>query len=564
MCHKGTGLCVSTRHGKSCNVLTDDASTCKLPKASVYDHHDGNALKVTETKVLYIASWPRQKPAQLFIKVKSISFKERGEYILYYDAVDRAGNRAEQLPFGMIMQDHVKPTMKIGSGITLQSCDVRGVRANPDRRQFSHLHHKVKLLATDNYDGDVTDQMTVTVRPPSKGCGHLKTTVFKANAPIVLDTYCVGKYTVEYTARDYADMFGLKMADNVAKASITVSVVDTHGPVISCDKNGERYKSGWGTIKGAAMLATTKIAGSHKFTMYKTCRDNCVKQRWERVVTNKPVAACQYFEFNQVARTCTLYATAPTGFDSAPLHSQNWQGRLLGCAVPTLHECKTKYKDAGAVCVDVRDSATAAGGVDQKALSSMLLANLPAALQSAAGPATGKYNVHYQSKDRSGNKAATNPVRVVKVVDTQAPNKFLVYGNNVVQLEHRVKNNLPELKALMQISSSLVSCSDVCDGDLTHKVTSQIFKGNCDGVFLEHKLGLQWQATTGKGKLTSPEAVWASHGTFALNTRARTTLDTVLPSAVPSPSLTYRPRTRPRRRPHRRPWHPVPNASHAR
>ena len=64
--------------------------------------HDGH-LSVVQTNVLYIASYPRREPLQVFRRVKAISYFMRGEFITYFDATDRAGNKAEQLPFGVIM-----------------------------------------------------------------------------------------------------------------------------------------------------------------------------------------------------------------------------------------------------------------------------------------------------------------------------------------------------------------------------------------------------------------------------------------------------------------------------
>ena len=81
-------------------------ASCTMLLQPVNSHwsrtHDGH-LSVVQTNVLYIASYPRREPLQVFRRAKAISYFMRGEFITYFDATDRAGNKAEQLPFGVIM-----------------------------------------------------------------------------------------------------------------------------------------------------------------------------------------------------------------------------------------------------------------------------------------------------------------------------------------------------------------------------------------------------------------------------------------------------------------------------
>ena len=44
---------------KQCNVLTDDATSCPMPSAQAYDHHDGGNADVQTAIELFIRSEPR-------------------------------------------------------------------------------------------------------------------------------------------------------------------------------------------------------------------------------------------------------------------------------------------------------------------------------------------------------------------------------------------------------------------------------------------------------------------------------------------------------------------------
>ena len=56
-------------YGKACNVLTDSAKTCAEPTATAYDHHESE-VDVVKTVMLYIASWPKFDPVQVFQAVE--------------------------------------------------------------------------------------------------------------------------------------------------------------------------------------------------------------------------------------------------------------------------------------------------------------------------------------------------------------------------------------------------------------------------------------------------------------------------------------------------------------
>jgi hypothetical protein len=88
---------------KQCNVLVDDASTCPEPTASAYDHHDAASTTVHLDVELYIRSDPHAMPSKVRDNVNAVDYHQRGEFLLSYNAADRAGNKAEEARFAMVM-----------------------------------------------------------------------------------------------------------------------------------------------------------------------------------------------------------------------------------------------------------------------------------------------------------------------------------------------------------------------------------------------------------------------------------------------------------------------------
>ena len=76
---------------------------------------------MSKTTILYIASWPQEAPVEVFREVAAIDYDQRGEYILYYDAKDQSDNAAEQIAFGVILQDTKPPVIKTWP-MTLMAC----------------------------------------------------------------------------------------------------------------------------------------------------------------------------------------------------------------------------------------------------------------------------------------------------------------------------------------------------------------------------------------------------------------------------------------------------------
>ena len=87
---------------KYCRVLLDTAESCPEPKASAWDHHDGN-LDVLKTIKLVITSDPQHLPHKTDKFVDALDYNRRSEYALTYDAEDITGNKAERMTFAMVI-----------------------------------------------------------------------------------------------------------------------------------------------------------------------------------------------------------------------------------------------------------------------------------------------------------------------------------------------------------------------------------------------------------------------------------------------------------------------------
>ena len=106
-----------------CNVLTDNGTSCPLPKPQAYDHHEGVLDTVEEVRRLQLKSDPKEQVQAVNLNVSSIDYNQRGEYVISYDAVDSSGNMAETLHFAVIIQDIVPPVLQHDSTATVEAVD---------------------------------------------------------------------------------------------------------------------------------------------------------------------------------------------------------------------------------------------------------------------------------------------------------------------------------------------------------------------------------------------------------------------------------------------------------
>jgi hypothetical protein len=348
---------------------------------------------------------------------------------------------------------------------TLQSCDKDATRQSAKDRRYWNLPSNNKVR--DNYDGDLTNELHITVRD-TKGRETKYVQGKLGGKPIAINTRKLGKITVSYSAHDFANMFGKNGRDNANLLVGTINIVDTAKPTIYCKKQGcavEKY--GWS--RGGGLLRTVKADS------FSDCCDKCETQQWKRAVGSEPkkaTAKCEYFRYQPKTKKCHLHATVAFSFPlkrTKGLHS----GYPIQCQVSNFHECKTKYTDPGARCIDFRDSLKKNGrSLSDTALKVQASGNV---LQHTVG----RYTVAYTCSDRSKNKAAVLR-RDIVVRDTKAPTIDLV-DNNILQLRAGFPDNKPYLQRLMAEGEGF-QCTDECEASAISG-PPQMFRGNCAGKF---------------------------------------------------------------------------------
>jgi hypothetical protein len=190
---------------------------CPFPVAQAHDHHD-EQVPVT-TRVFLIDQRHNGKAGatrgHFPVEVKKVDFTKRGTYLFKYDAKDRSGNNAEQVVFGLILDDGKAPTINLCNG------NKEVVEAASNWKLCS------QTVATDNLDG--ATPLKYTVRHNGK---TIVSSVGFAKARAAISTRVVGKWTVQVDTSDYASVYGRDGQSNTASAKKTITIQDTRAPYI--------------------------------------------------------------------------------------------------------------------------------------------------------------------------------------------------------------------------------------------------------------------------------------------------------------------------------------------
>ena len=377
--HYASGPAKNKDFSTTCTTKASTSVTCPEPHASAYDHHDGE-LQVT--KSLYLVNNDGVVPPTTPLET-AIDYNLRAQWLLKYDASDRAGNDAEQVVFSMILDDPIAPEIvtSLKPSITLQSCDIDNEDQDQSNRQYWVFPMNNAVM--DNYDGMLSDELKIEVRHPGMSAGAPATVYTQdASTTIAIDTHTLGDWGITYSAHDHAGIFGTDGEDNVAQVTGSIKVIDTIPPKVYCTPDD--YKSTAGAFTAASELIETAAVPM----TVSECAAECYRQQWSRIVGSKSVgeaahevhgedfvhegsaggshsadnAECAYFQVKDVPHgsqsglkgTCTLYeesAHAEYGVGSG-----STQGFPIQCQQANIHECGEAYIDPGASCVDIRDS----------------------------------------------------------------------------------------------------------------------------------------------------------------------------------------------------------------
>jgi len=181
-------------------------SDCALPTAKAYDHHDG---ELAVSKDIFLVRSEAKNNKDGLSKPgprKSINYNLRSEYIIKYNAADASGNKADQVVFAVILQDHQKPVISL-------SYYAKTLEAMSGGVQY-YSSYPVSTV-TDNID----------------------TSIQATHNAAKINTHTLKSTTFTYKANDFAGVFGVNGANNVANTkSVTYKVVDTTKPTVTINK----------------------------------------------------------------------------------------------------------------------------------------------------------------------------------------------------------------------------------------------------------------------------------------------------------------------------------------
>ena len=141
-----------------------------------------------------------------------ISYAAPGTYLMTYDAVDTAGNPAEQLAFALMIDDMAKPVIQPCEGL---------VRSTPVEAgsKWSWCASK----SDDTVDGDLSSYIKYDVSEAALGKQWSDLDINQLNQKV--SSWTLGKWAVTLKSTD--------AAGNTATSTVQVQVVDTTAPEIT-------------------------------------------------------------------------------------------------------------------------------------------------------------------------------------------------------------------------------------------------------------------------------------------------------------------------------------------
>jgi hypothetical protein len=464
----GEGNSYVEKYSRTCEAGSAKAATCSLPAAHAWDHRDGN-LQVTKIIKLLNNDGVAVAP-DMQVKPK-IDYNIRSEWAIEYDAVDNSGNKAEQLIFTLVLDDTIPPTLSpvLDSDITIESCDLDNSRQAPTNRQYYLIPYM--NTAHDNIDGDISDDITITIKNPA---GRIVSSKVQKNlkSAMWMNTFVTGTFTIVYTIKDRAGMFGFHGESNMATKQTKIHVQDTTAPELYCEKSGCALAGD--SLVQQALWSSYLISSKSGVGSVDECCDSCTHQEWNRKVgTTTKDPACGFFSYTPTG-TCHLFARGlKTLSNNVEKQTGTISGYPIDCRVRNSHECGTQYTDAGARCIDMRDSIFKGGGISEDAVAVTATGEIKQ-------KKLGDQIITYSCSDSAGNPAAVQK-RYVEVTDTQLPVLKITHNggkvDDLLEIQHSAgySQDIAVVNELVTPKTGY-TCSDKCDGDITNNVQLTWYK----------------------------------------------------------------------------------------
>jgi hypothetical protein len=473
-------------YSKTCNVLVDTQVTCPEPRSTAFDQHDEWNVVVEPSYKLYVESMPAVNPVRVDLVKPAVGVNEqgvydqRGEYLIKYDAQDLSGNHAESIMFSMVVGDQTPPQFDnalfqnfVARYHELESMHIiqhTAERALANHGSFPADHRRrffrvpMMMVAVDTYDGVVTPTIGTHITSPHGVYSNLEGAYGGSlrHSGADIDTYVVGDWTVQFSAHDCANIFGVHGVNNTGWSDpITFEVRDTIPPVIYCKPAMLTDRRDGAFDMGDMKYAPVTVIGQPFQTVsipsrsLEQCAGACLHNQWDRIVIDVPF--CRGFQL--VEEDCRLFnetAVVPTGNRFERIAHAHLEGHAMRqCLKDPVNGATSNWiepitaefacasnvyvTDPGALCVDGRDSYDFNdGGVDSTAMgfqttywnvtdpfpNSANSTNMSRVLiEGAVGVDRhfpGTYHVVYSCSDQQNN-SATEATRVVIVKSMPAP-----------------------------------------------------------------------------------------------------------------------------------------------
>jgi hypothetical protein len=401
-----------------------NSDNCPEPIASAYDNNN-DPVQVYKSIFLVNLEGTNQE-----VQVVSINYSERSAYLLKFDAYDAAGNPAEQIVFGLILDDTTGPVIDL-------------CLTPIERVEAASTWTLCESTAEDNLDGDVSASIRYTVQKESTSTYVCENQDY-AQVEQCLTTLDTGTFVVVLSAHDDAGIYGHNAQNNTLYATKTVIISDNTAPYI--------------TVEGQAPVShQCALAFVDSGAVCSDSLDTVKLDMTLAVSTTNPV------DIGTPGPYTVHYDCSDTAANPAPQESRTVNvvdttnpSIVLNGDATLVHHAGVSFQDPGVTATDTCDKTV-----------------LPITMAwSAAGALNdqvpGTYIRTYSTVDASAN--ANSVTRTFQVIDKTAP-LLEITGGYTLTLEAHATDKYTDAGA---------TCSDYVDGALT---TSTIIETTSGSVY---------------------------------------------------------------------------------
>jgi hypothetical protein len=389
---------------------------CSFPSAKAFDSFD---KEVPVTTTIWLVDQDGVAKNQLLGKGESVDFKKRGTYLFKYDALDKAGNKAEQVVFVLLIDDTTAPVINTCQGLNL------GVVEAASKWNIC------EDLAHDLIDGNVKSDIRYTVSNVETNAVLFKDAKY---SDVKINTNLVGKYLVKVSVSDKAGVYGKGGKNNVATVEKAFQISDTTKPVVTIvgDEPAATECATKYTDSGVTVVDTLDTVALKKTIAPEVVSTVNTKKPGRYIVTYNAKDNAGNKAATMTRRVQVTDKTKPTI-------------ALVG-ASKQVHYSEDKFVEKGVTTSDTCDK------------------NMAAATSAWATPFTdkkiGSYVKKYTVVDANQNSASV--ARTYVVVDNKVP-IISVTGADSLTFE---------ASSTAKYTDQGATCSDYVDGELTNAIVA--------------------------------------------------------------------------------------------